>query len=341
MWTPILNGISALTRPPVWPPQSQHTKEAWACAHWAELGCRTPRGHRWQACGPTGEFCHLMADVGPTHHAGDQLVSLPVAEAVAAVREVARLHAQFWGVSKDGPAGWDAAFDGMAKHRRLLTLLGKSVAKHADNTEKQQESIAKHKPKLEPGGALAVTTTFRGAANTNPPLLRAIEQATLCCAPRARHRTVVHGDLRSANVMFPRQQSGGGSDGSAAHCVLLDWGGLMLGCGAFDVAYLLGTGMSDVDRAVHELEVLAAYGSALSAAGVDGYGGEELEADYRNCLWLTAALYALPDVYDRGTTTEENTGPSLRVRAALRANLQPVLDRGAPPAVGSGGVGLL
>jgi hypothetical protein len=96
------------------------------------------------------------------------------------------------------------------------------------------------------------------------------------------------------------------------------------------VAYLLGTGMAPADRECHEGAVLAAYHAALVELGVAGYGTAALAADYRACLWLTAALYALPDVYDRGTTTTENTGPSLLVRAALRANLQPALDRGPP-----------
>ena len=71
-------------------------------------------------------------------------------------------------------------------------------------------------------------------------------------------QTVIHGDLRSANVMFPTSFGGGAagggggtarrpsrleaqSDAGEDSACIIDWGGLQRGKGAFDVAYLLGT----------------------------------------------------------------------------------------------------
>ena len=71
-------------------------------------------------------------------------------------------------------------------------------------------------------------------------------------------QTVIHGDLRSANVMFPTsfggEAAGGGggtarrpssleaqSDAGEDSACIIDWGGLQRGKGVFDVAYLLGT----------------------------------------------------------------------------------------------------
>ena len=62
--------------------------------------------------------------------------------------------------------------------------------------------------------------------------------------------TIVHGDLRSANVMFPK-----GNKDRNARCSIIDWGGLMQGKGVFDVAYLLlGTGMSAEIRNANEIK---------------------------------------------------------------------------------------
>ena len=87
-------------------------------------------------------------------------------------------------------------------------------------------------------------------------------------------------------------------------------------------------GMSGPDRKQHELTVLRRYHEALADGGVDtvSYDFETLQADYHACLWLSAVLYALPGVYDRGTTTEENQEAAKDVGLVLGQNLQPVLD---------------
>ena len=131
--------------------------------------------------------------------------------------------------------------------------------------------------------------------------------------------TIIHGDLRSANVLF----------GDGDECQIIDWGGLQRGKALFDIAYLLGTGMSASDRARHEEEILEAYhnalGSTRSLHRKGAYDRACVERDYRICLWLTAAVYAVPGIYDRGTETDENADAANAVRAALRKNLQPLL----------------
>ena len=70
------------------------------------------------------------------------------------------------------------------------------------------------------------------------------------------------------------------------------------------------------------------YYCELDAAGanLEQYSFDDLVRDYRICLWLAAALYAIPNIYDRGTVTDENENAADDVRDALRTNLQPVLD---------------
>ena len=63
-----------------------------------------------------------------------------------------------------------------------------------------------------------------------------------------------------------------------------------------------------------------------STRGSSGYDFAELVADYRVCLWITAVLYALPGVYDRGTTTDANAEVAKDVGLRIGQHLQPVLD---------------
>ena len=302
--------------------QLQHTKEAWVIERWNMMGCRVPRGFYTATRPRSGEFIHVM-EYMDGFAAGDQLASLPLALALAAVKEVALLHAKHWGCGEkegdslgggrrapasapplgarlcdrlcfgsdlderlesirllhhqhrdcgpqsrrrrrsrqqqrrrqqlegggeDHPPGWDSRFDGLANHRRVLAAFARKQ------------------------GVRAVTTL----QGTLPPFLPAMEEVFM-----APPQTIIHGDLRSANVMFPAEavaqaetmaaaEAGGSSSDSTAGAspgpaspqfstdsnetgernrpCLLDWGGLQQGKGVFDVAYLLGTGMSASER---------------------------------------------------------------------------------------------
>ena len=70
------------------------------------------------------------------------------------------------------------------------------------------------------------------------------------------------------------------------------------------------------------------FGELLDAAGanLEQYTFDDLVRDYRICLWLAAALYAIPNIYDRGTLTDENEEAADEVRSTLRKNLQPILE---------------
>ena len=78
----------------------------------------------------------------------------------------------------------------------------------------------------------------------------------------------------------------------------------------------------------NKIKILQHYYCELDAAGanLDQYSFDDLVKDYRICLWLAAALYAIPNIYDRGTVTDENETAAEEVRSALRRNLQPILD---------------
>jgi aminoglycoside phosphotransferase (APT) family kinase protein len=367
--------------------QLQHAKEAWVIENWQNMGCRVPRGYYTATRGTAGDFIHVMEYMENTT-AGDQLSSLPVDQAVAAVVEIAKMHAKFWGSHEPGqlvtgedghddharrrrpipsgafacdrwcfsgdsphshsnklreawirmaagvedgvgpPGGWEYGFDGLANNKRVLAALAKKKG-------------------------LKAVTTLEGLSVEMLPVLE-----HLLSPPQ----TLIHGDLRSANVMFPRPGHStppssfpaGGSSIVAASLIaaadsaagfatdprlalpeasdgrpcIIDWGGLQRGKGVFDVAYLLGTGMSQSQRQIHQEKVLRKYHRALGEGGVDltRYSWDQLMVDYEAALFLSAVLYAMPGVYDRGTTTEENAEAAKDVGLALGRNLQPVLD---------------
>ena len=155
--------------------------------------------------------------------------------------------------------------------------------------------------------------------------VRAVASAT--CAPHAppatQKRTMAA--LAFASLWL---RAVGSNAGSTLHATTHPGQVKRRGKGVFDVAYLLGTGMSEESRRQHELPILQHYYSELDANGANlmNYSFSELVRDYRICLWLTAAWYAIPEIYDRGTLSEENESAAEQVRAQLRHNLQPILD---------------
>ena len=272
--------------------QLQHLKEMWVGARsrgkYGGMGCLVPYTWKSSVCSFTGEFVHAMEFLEGMVP-GNQLENLPLIHAFQAVGEIAKLHGMFWNRK---PKDWNSNFDNLASARRVVAALGR----HHFNIQ------------------VGATTIFK-----SDPMMLGVLESFLFEKPT----TIVHGDLRSANVMFPK-----GNKDRNARCSIIDWGGLMQGKGVFDVAYLLGTGMSAEMRNANEIKILQHYYCELDAAGanLDQYSFDKLVKDYRICLWLAAALYAIPNIYDRGTVTDENETAAEEVRSALRRNLQPILD---------------
>jgi hypothetical protein len=70
---------------------------------------------------------------------------------------------------------------------------------------------------------------------------------------------LVHGDYRLDNLLF-------GHDGGVT---VVDWQTVTVGIGPADIAYFLGSGLLPDDRRRHERPLMARYGGAMRAAGVD------------------------------------------------------------------------
>lgn len=91
-------------------------------------------------------------------------------------------------------------------------------------------------------------------------------------ALRSGPRTLVHGDYRLDNLLFPR---GPGSP------VVVDFQTVIWGPAAYDLAYFIGGCLTEEVRHAHEAALVAEYHRRLGAGGVVHYPLGQLQADYR------------------------------------------------------------
>ena len=100
-------------------------------------------------------------------------------------------------------------------------------------------------------------------------------------------QTVLHGDSRIGNMMFP------GGPGRGRY-VLIDWQAVRRGRAAFDLAYFLILSLISGHRREVEHTSIDTYYRLLLAKGVKGYSREDLEEDYRHACLCTLVLLSLP-----------------------------------------------
>ena len=203
-----------------------------------------------------------------------QAAGVSAGRARLAVREIAKLHGQFWG-AVDHPA-LSGCSDGLgAKFRRFMQvayLLCLPVV-------------------LERFGNSFSPETRRVAEALGPRITAHF--ASVAAGPR----TLVHGDYRGENMFFgpeagvgssasgcssggvgaaagasaaprPRSSSSGAASVDAAardDFAVIDWQGCGLGAGLYDVAYFLGTNVVTGDRRRIEREALEEYYDAAAS----------------------------------------------------------------------------
>jgi len=102
-----------------------------------------------------------------------------------------------------------------------------------------------------------------------------------------RPQTVIHGDSRIGNMMFPSAPGHG-------RFVLIDWQATRKGVAAFDLAYFLVLSLMTTHRHQLERPAIDRYYSLLLAKGVKDYTTQEFEEDYRHGCLCTLVLLSLP-----------------------------------------------
>ena len=214
-----------------------------------------------------------------------QVAGVAAGRARLAVREIAKLHGQFWG-AVDCPALSGCSDVLGPKFRRFMQiayLLCLPVV-------------------LERFGDSFSRETRRLAEDLGPRITAHL--ASVAAGPR----TFVHGDYRGENMFFRPEVGGGaaasggssGGVGSAASLsaasrgasasggaaagddfAVVDWQGCGLGAGLYDVAYFLGTNVVPGDRRRIEREALEEYHDIVCRLGARDFTFDDCWRSYR------------------------------------------------------------
>ena len=203
-------------------------------------------------------------------------------EVVAAVREIARVHASFW------------------ENERLAELKWLP-----DHDQMWRQGYEEHWPGFEReyGVRLGPEAIALGErVLTNLEWIR--EQVA------GRPSTMIHSDLRADNLLF-------GEPRTKDAVVLLDWQLVTRSMGAIDPTRLLGGSEPASQRNGHHLEVFTAWHEALLEHGVTGYEFEEALADFR----LGALCNLMVPVRAHGSLSECTAVRLAAARCADRADV--------------------
>jgi hypothetical protein len=191
---------------------------------------RTPRCWYGAVAEDGMTFTLLLDDLAPAEP-GVQADGCTVAQAAAAVENLAGLHAPRWcdPTLKDlGVMAFDAssaAFVGEVMQQGVAQFVERYAGQlDADDVATLQESAGAMEPFL---------------------------------LSRPERFALLHGDYRLDNLMF----------GEEVHVV--DWQTLTVGLPGRDLGYFLGTSLETADRRAHERDVVATYHRALGVDGYD------------------------------------------------------------------------
>ncbi len=215
-------------------------------------------------------FVLLLDDLAP-RVPGRQVDGCSFEQAVAAVENLAGLHAPLWN---------DAL---LHEHARWLTptdaasgeFLGALM--HASTGQ----FIERYQDQLTPGDQ----ETLRSAAAAIGPW----------AALKRDQFSLVHGDYRLDNLMF---------DPGDASVSAVDWQTTSSGPPTLDVSYFLATSVLPEERRRHERQLLTTYLEALAKYGVD-YAFDDALVDYRRDVLQGPLITVLGCMYATATPTPE------------------------------------
>ncbi len=191
----------------------------------------------------------ILEDLAPAKQ-GDQIAGCSLAEAEAALVQLARLHGSRWGDTTLSDLAWleGPTYEAWARGIGLF----RSVA---------GGFVDRYRDRLTSAGVAIVEWLDSQAvwSPTESPL------------------TLVHNDYRVDNLLFRPAPCG-----QALEVTVVDWQTVKLGRGPSDAAYFLGGGLPIALRRAHERELLAdVYYAGLESCGVEGYSFDQCWLDYR------------------------------------------------------------
>lgn len=218
-----------------------------------QIGEGVPTCHFAEIDATTGDFILVLEDF-TGFRAGDQVEGCGIADAVAGIDVMARLHATFWDAPTRPELDWvlrDFRVDGEV-----------------------------HRPAISGGFNVGWDPCISLFGSHMAPELIAAGPTFSANAEALHHRmgegvqTLIHGDFRLDNLLF-------GVNPEQPPMVLLDWQGMLVSKGTQDLAYLLSQNLRTPERREHERALVNHYHARLVDAGVTGYSAAEAWDDYR------------------------------------------------------------
>lgn len=194
-----------------------------------------PRAHFAAIEDDSTDFVIVMEDLAALENA-DHLQGLSIDRAQAVLDELAHFHA--WGWAMEPAAAKNPAFLHI-DDPRMAGLFGVGAAAG-------WPIYLQHGRASAPEGLADVLHDYAALA---PGLLGALTEPA----------TLVNGDLRADNLFF----------GDSGPHVTVDYQFAGRGCGMWDVAYLVGQGLTPHERDGRERELVAGYLDTLAGLGID------------------------------------------------------------------------
>jgi hypothetical protein len=212
------------------------------------VAIRTPRC-LWGAHDDTGDFVLILEDLAPAAQ-GDQIAGCSLAQAEAAVHNLAGLHGPRWNDPALRELDWVVGGTGEGRSAGLAQYMELATAPFVD----------RYRDRLTPEDAdlLQRFAPVAGAWSTGR------------MAPFAP----VHGDYRLDNLLFA---TAAGGDPVAT----VDWQTLSIGLPLHDLAFFLGNSLHPEQRRAHERDLVERYHAALGHHGVHDYRLDACWDDYR------------------------------------------------------------
>lgn len=215
---------------------------------------RVPRCHYVDFNPGTGRFILLLEDLAPARN-GERAAGCSLAEAEPAIREIAGLHAGWWGNPQLTGKAWLSSFSSPAVMQLQKDMYLRSVQPF---TEIMSGRLPTEFLRLAERFSDRIADVYR----------KFFEQP----------RTLVHNDYMLDNIFFF-------NEGNSTSLALIDWQFVVAGNGMLDVASFLGGNISTGLRREHELDLLKMYHSILVKSGVDGYPFDRCYDDYRFAMF--------------------------------------------------------
>lgn len=198
------------------------------------LNARVPQTYVAEIAPNGVDFLLLFEDLGPAR-GGDQLSGCTVADARAAIRQAAAIHAPSWNDAELIATEWLQPKPAALARRAGLYCAAQAVfrERYADVLEPELMSVCEE--------------------------LNEVVAKSIAC--ESHPRSLVHGDFRLDNMLFDIK-------GGAEEIAVLDWQTVAIGNGFADVGYFLGSGIGDRLRRDHETGLLDLYCSEMTRRGV-------------------------------------------------------------------------